>query len=577
MRLRTKSFWYGFFLVRKISLIMLLLALLSVTGMIISENTSASIQGNAHMINRVGSIRMQSYRILTLDVIHDNANKEIRALENELTAPSFQKFIRHEKFGKAYQAIINLWYNTTKPKLLSEQNLDTKLKSIEQFVTKLNVLISQIDKHTEKQILTISITQKVFMILTVLFLILAFTGLHKRLFVPWRKLLHMANTMRGGDFSLRFESKKYRDEMAELGSALNSMAHDLSLMYTDLEQRVQQKTNELKQQNQYLDFLYRSGRTFNHHYLDIETLTPLFLELLELLEINRIIFYPNESLHYLMRDKLDCQASKQISERNTPLNWILNDESQECGSIIIYPKFDSLPPEQLQFLETFCDFFTQYLSSLMQDQHKHQLLVLEERHTIARELHDSIAQSLSYLKIKSGILRINSANFSEEQHQTLQDISKEINNAYTQLRELLMTFRLKLDETKLSTAIVNSINEYNKKLGLTIDFKNNWPDNIIPPRHEIHILQIIRESLSNIYKHANATEVKIHLTYNQECYLTISDNGIGLDPNAKELSNHFGLTIIADRVKSLSGQLEIHSDPTTGTDISISFPPQLKE
>ncbi|WP_077312061.1 histidine kinase [Vibrio palustris] len=575
--------WCHCSFVKKISIIILAFSLLSTTGMIISAQTSKSIQGNAHMINRVGAMRMQSYRILAFSnpASLNQAREEVRRLQAALTAPTFTTFIADEHFIDSYDAIIKLWESETKKILLSPSVAPLqKRQAVKTFIAQLNVLISKIDHHTENNITAISNTQNVFFLLTLVFLFLAFSALHKHLFTPWRSLLHIANAVRQGDFEQRFESRDYRDEMAVLGNALNDMSSQLKLTYDDLEQRVNTKTHELERQNQFLDFLYRSGRSFNRHRLSVDALASLFNELMVIADLQRITFYPSEHLRYILDNTMDYQPSKRSNTEQELITqaWSVSDDSREYGRLETMSTH-AIPAAQAQLIETFCDSFTQYLGAFIQEQQTHQLLVLEERQTIARELHDSIAQSLSFLKIKSGILRIKSDNLTPSQYQLLEEISQEINSAYHQLRELLVTFRLTLDDACLANAIQKTIDEYSEKLGFIIHLKNEWPEHCIQPQQAIHILHIIREALSNIYKHSGATDVLVSLTRDsdKECHLTIRDNGVGISPQNQTLSTHYGLTIIADRVKSLPGRLKIDSQEHQGTTLLIGFSPSQKD
>ncbi|TOK31436.1 histidine kinase, partial [Vibrio parahaemolyticus] len=106
-----------------------------------------------------------------------------------------------------------------------------------------------------------------------------------------------------------------------------------------------------------------------------------------------------------------------------------------------------------------------------------QLLILKERNTIARELHDSIAQSLSCLKIKLSILQMDLSNLDEEQISIIGEMREEVNVAYCQLRELLTTFRLRLDGLGFLPALENTVKEYNKKIGTKINFSYEIPAN----------------------------------------------------------------------------------------------------
>lgn len=81
---------------------------------------------------------------------------------------------------------------------------------------------------------------------------------------------------------------------------------------------------------------------------------------------------------------------------------------------------------------------------------------MEERATIARELHDSIAQSLSCMKMQVSCLQMQGENLPEESRQLLGQIRNELNTSWAQLRELLTTFRLQLTEAGLRPALESS-------------------------------------------------------------------------------------------------------------------------
>lgn len=100
--------------------------------------------------------------------------------------------------------------------------------------------------------------------------------------------------------------------------------------------------------------------------------------------------------------------------------------------------------------------------------HQQQLMLMEERAAIARELHDSIAQSLSCLKMQIACLQMQGETLSSASQALVQQMREELNGAYRQLRELLTTFRLQLTEPGLLAALQSTVAEFNPKLGLTI-------------------------------------------------------------------------------------------------------------
>lgn len=122
----------------------------------------------------------------------------------------------------------------------------------------------------------------------------------------------------------------------------------------------------------------------------------------------------------------------------------------------------------------------QLTSTTALDRHQEkqqQLIVMEERATIASELHDSIAQSLSCMKMQVSCLQMQGDALPTESRQLLGQIRNELNTSWAQLRELLTTFRLQLTEPGLRPALEASCQEYSAHFGFTVQL-----DYQLPPR-----------------------------------------------------------------------------------------------
>ena len=174
-------------------------------------------------------------------------------------------------------------------------------------------------------------------------------------------------------------------------------------------------------------------------------------------------------------------------------NWFHHVRHWSAKSMIYVNRHVSkqiLNVENEQLIIAFSELLTQSLSVFYKVQQDQQLLILKERNTIARELHDSIAQSLSCLKIKLSILQMDLSNLDEDQISIIGEMREEVNVAYCQLRELLTTFRLRLDGLGFLPALENTVKEYNKKIGTKINFSYEIPANKISTHHSIHLIQI---------------------------------------------------------------------------------------
>ena len=202
------------------------------------------------------------------------------------------------------------------------------------------------------------------------------------------------------------------------------------------------------------------------------------------------------------------------------------------------------------------------------------LALSEERGVIARELHDSLAQSLSYLKIQVSRLENAIGNDADKQHTYA--ISREIrdglNEAYRQLRELLTTFRLRINEAGLASALEETVREFSERGEVDIELINRIANCQFSPNAEIHLIHIIREALSNIFQHAQATRAKVLLqcTLEGKATLLIEDNGIGLLNKQNEL-HHYGLSIMRERAQGLGGEIDIRPLPGGGTSVRLTF------
>jgi two-component system nitrate/nitrite sensor histidine kinase NarQ len=194
---------------------------------------------------------------------------------------------------------------------------------------------------------------------------------------------------------------------------------------------------------------------------------------------------------------------------------------------------------------------------------RQQLALMEERGVIARELHDSLGQVLSFLKIQISLLRKNldySCRSPAVENQ-LTEINEGVSTAYVQLRELLSTFRLTIKEPNLKNALEAMLEQLRTKTDIQINLDYKLAPQWLEAKQHIHILQITREATLNAIKHANASLINIR------CYkddkgmvnISVSDNGIGIG-YLKERDQHFGIGIMHERASKLAGYVVFSSN-----------------
>lgn len=194
-----------------------------------------------------------------------------------------------------------------------------------------------------------------------------------------------------------------------------------------------------------------------------------------------------------------------------------------------------------------------------------------------------MAQSLSYLKIQVAILekRLQHTHCDSPDLILVTDsifnIKEGLTSAYQHLRDLLVTFRLSLNDDSFDEALHNSADEFAEKGGLNIKVNNQVMSLNLSASEQVNVIQIIREALSNVCRHADAKNVQVNFVYTSDTddvLLTISDDGQGISYDFDQ-THHHGLMIMQERAKSLGGKLEITQNEPQGTLVTAQFTPEF--
>ncbi|MGY5956856.1 nitrate/nitrite two-component system sensor histidine kinase NarX [Kosakonia sp. BK9b] len=577
-------------LVNQLALIMMLSTAIGVAGMAISGWLVQGVQGSAHAINKAGSLRMQSYRLLSSIPLHEDEHYLIDEMEQTAFSPELAKAAARDGQLLQLAGLQNYWHNEVIPAIKGAQQPAEVASTIAVFVSRIDQLVTAFDHNTEQRIEHVVILHRAMAVLMGLLLLFAVVWLRARLLRPWQQLLQMARAVSHRDFTQR-ASISGRNEMATLGEALNNMSAELAESYAVLEQRVQEKTAGLEQKNQILSFLWQANHRLHSRIPLCERLSPVLnglqnLTLLHDIEL-RVYDMEDEDNH----QEFTCQSDASCDDKGchlcprgapaapagggTTLKWRLADAHMQYGLLLAtLPSGRHLSHDQQQLVDTLVEQITATLALDRHQDRQQQLMVMEERATIARELHDSIAQSLSCMKMQVSCLQMQGDELPPNSQQLLGQIRNELNTSWAQLRELLTTFRLQLSEPGLRPALESSCQEYSNHFGFPVRLDYQLPPRRVPSHQAIHLLQIAREALSNALKHAGATAVSVAVQQQENrVILRISDNGCGIPVNA-ERTNHYGLIIMRDRAQSLRGDCQVRPIATGGTEVVVTFIPE---
>lgn len=201
-----------------------------------------------------------------------------------------------------------------------------------------------------------------------------------------------------------------------------------------------------------------------------------------------------------------------------------------------------------------------------------EMAVFEERNLLAQELHDSIAQSLAYLNIQVQLLHedLQKGN-TVTALQELEQIREGVQESYDDVRELLVHFRTRIGNADLEAAMRSALERFEGQTNIRTSFELQGIVPEISPEHVLQIMHIVHESLSNVRKHAKASDVEVKLLSAETCTLSIQDNGIGFNAARDASDTHVGLHIMRERAHRIGAVLFLESAHGKGTKVCLEL------
>ena len=197
-----------------------------------------------------------------------------------------------------------------------------------------------------------------------------------------------------------------------------------------------------------------------------------------------------------------------------------------------------------------------------------ELAILEERHRIARDLHDTLGQRLSMIGLKSDLAKKLADSHPEQAKNELQDIQDAARHALKEVREMISDMKqVSFKEELAHTKLILDTAEIKYKVSIEMDFKT------IPILVENVLSMCLKESVTNILKHSNATQCLIILTESEkDIFLKISDNGTA----NTDFGYGNGLQGMKERLQFVNGEVQIHNS-VKGFEVNMSVPKVLRQ
>ncbi|MCD6672310.1 MAG: type IV pili methyl-accepting chemotaxis transducer N-terminal domain-containing protein [Burkholderiaceae bacterium] len=601
---------------------MLLLALVSIA---LTFWVTWELQGGAAAVNEAGRMRMQAYR-LALDAQRGAASDLARHVErfDESLAvlgegdPSRPLFVPWNDATRERFADVQAQWRSLRSDWLSRPDL-VRLSQVDEFVESTDDFVASIESQLSRWTAILYSYQFAMMALAIGGAVaLLYTG-YIYVVDPVARLRRALARVEQGEFDARVDVVS-RDEFGELGEGFNRMAGNLQQLYAGLEDKVREKTATLETKSRRLAALYDASAFIG----GVDTLDDLARGFVRKAReaaradaaVIRWSDQANQRYLLLAADGLPdaiVQAEQCVNAgscycgdapagsgaRTIALSGGVGQRLGHClsagyrtlvavpielqhrvlGEIdLLYRDERALVDEDRSMLETMASHLASAMEGMRAAALDVEAAVAHERELLAQELHDSIAQSLAFLKIQVKLLRDAAARGDPSKvDRVVDEIDAGVRESYSDVRELLLHFRTRTRDEDIEPALRTTLSKFEHQTGLHVQFDIEGHGLPLDPDVQVQALHIVQEALSNVRKHAGAQRVWLRVQQAPVWRFEVRDDGRGFDAQASPGETQVGLRIARERAQRIGGRVEVESAPDEGTRVILTLPPQASQ
>ncbi|MCE9922371.1 nitrate/nitrite two-component system sensor histidine kinase NarQ, partial [Hafnia paralvei] len=421
------------------------IVILSVLSTGIALVTVASSLSDAEAVNIAGSLRMQSYR-LAYDLTNQpqDVDLHLKEYEQSMQAPALKKLDRFyvpASVRSEYHHLLSTWHVLDQQ--LKAGDTTKYLSDVARYVSQIDHFVLVLQHYSEQkmqQVVAISLLG-VFAIIGLVWFAIHTT--RREVVAPLNKLVNASQRMQSGYFSPMQLDVNLPNEIGVLSKTFIRMSSELEKLYRSLEDKVQEKTESLMQANKSLGVLFDCSQA-----LTVSEITqPSFEKVLNIVRTSEALSYLELEVHDSGNGRW-LLHSGQLEDSKPTSSIALMLDGHRLGELR-WPKGQHA---QQQLMQNVANMLSRGIYFNRAQKQQVQLLLMEERATIARELHDSLAQALSFLRIQITLLKRSIPTENTQAQGIIRDFDQALSDAYRQLRELLATFRLTIQEADLREA-----------------------------------------------------------------------------------------------------------------------------
>ena len=238
-----------------------------------------------------------------------------------------------------------------------------------------------------------------------------------------------------------------------------------------------------------------------------------------------------------------------------------------------------LGEEDRDLLETLASHLASAVEGLRAAAMEREAAVAGERGLLARELHDSIAQSLAFLKIQVQLLRQATQRGDQAAVQRIVgELDTGVRESYADVRELLLHFRTRTSQEDIEPALRTTLQKFEHQTGLATRLAIEGHGVPLAADVQVQVLHVLQEALSNVRKHAGAHHVELRVRSSPHWSFEVHDDGAGFDPaDPKRAETHVGLRIMQERAQRIGARVQLESRPGAGCTVRLELPPATAE
>jgi signal transduction histidine kinase len=270
-----------------------------------------------------------------------------------------------------------------------------------------------------------------------------------------------------------------------------------------------------------------------------------------------------------------CLTDEQLPDTQSELVVPLRVGDQVLGTLDVHSaEVNAFTPEDALVVQSLGDQIAVAIENARLYDRSRELAVLEERHRLARELHDSVTQSLFSLDLHARAIATYLKRDPRQAEAQIQQLRQITHDTLQEMRSLIFDLRpASLEEIELVPALRQQIERLHRPDGPELVLQATG-ERRLPVEVERDLFRIAQEALSNAVKHAGAQRVVVALTIESEqVTLCVTDDGRGFDPASLPASRRaFGLIGMRERAELLNGGFEILSQPGAGTQVKVYVP-----